>query len=799
MKETLSPADRRSETAFESLPPHSGRQRGNGMVGLSELLSYCGLTVLVLLFFFRTVFMGLPISKICRLAEWDSIYSAYATGKSALCDPSIVHLLVPHYFLVARIWNQGHLPLWNPYSACGAPLVGDIQATIFSPIRLFFNLCPTMYMYNLSMVLTVVGAIVFTFALCRQLGISRSGSALAAIAYALCPYQLFYLELLSGQSYSLFPLNFWLFVRAAQRRTWTSFAMCGFSAALLIISGHPELSFFGIFFASLLAGFLIVSGATSRYVVVESVEKRLSTFVSGLSIAGLFAFALSAPVLLPFAEYLLNSDCYKFNVDVSGFVPWQCLAYHLLQPGFNQASPYLGIVTTCLWPLALFLKGKNGLVAKCLFAIACVAFVLMSHIGPVDSLFRHPPFLWLVTVYCLPFYLLALAVMSALSLDTLIADSGNKFGLNKKLVLVVLCLLVSLAVPLALNAANVGLSGGDFDLILPHMAFNKTNWWHDCLLGLALILTLIAGNKLKTRYKEVVPAVVLVLAFVGIASLAKTSLPIESKFAFPVVQPLPFLEDSGERMLSVGPHLLRANANTVYGVSSFADFNVLFPKRYLQFAKASGAKVELFTEVFDSSIGRFADMASIKYVLSQVPLRRTNDESFDSFALINEQPGTYRLFENKESLGQAYIVHNFKLVDSDSAALESIASPDYDYKHKVVLESTPQIQMPEEVDGDTDRVVVDRPNPNSVVINATSAASGILVLTDTYYPGWKAFLDGREVPILRANYLFRGIELPQGSHQVRFTYEPFSFWLGVALAVAALLIGLLACLPRKEV
>jgi uncharacterized membrane protein YfhO len=65
--------------------------------------------------------------------------------------------------------------------------------------------------------------------------------------------------------------------------------------------------------------------------------------------------------------------------------------------------------------------------------------------------------------------------------------------------------------------------------------------------------------------------------------------------------------------------------------------------------------------------------------------------------------------------------------------------------------------------------------------NAPSA--GMLVLSEVFYPGWKAWVDNQETPVLRANYLFRAIELPARAHRVRFKYEPMAFMVGVGLAL----------------
>jgi uncharacterized membrane protein YfhO len=82
---------------------------------------------------------------------------------------------------------------------------------------------------------------------------------------------------------------------------------------------------------------------------------------------------------------------------------------------------------------------------------------------------------------------------------------------------------------------------------------------------------------------------------------------------------------------------------------------------------------------------------------------------------------------------------------------------------------------------------------NQVQIDAQLSAPGILVLTDAFYPGWAVRVDGKEQKILRANYLFRGVELPAGNHKVEFIYDPQSFKVGLIFSLGT--VGLLLAVP----
>jgi hypothetical protein len=81
--------------------------------------------------------------------------------------------------------------------------------------------------------------------------------------------------------------------------------------------------------------------------------------------------------------------------------------------------------------------------------------------------------------------------------------------------------------------------------------------------------------------------------------------------------------------------------------------------------------------------------------------------------------------------------------------------------------------------------------PGSVTIVTDGEAAALLVLADLAYPGWGATLDGRDVPVLTVDGLFRGVVVPAGQHVVEFRYRPTSAWVGLACTV----LGLLALVP----
>jgi uncharacterized membrane protein YfhO len=113
----------------------------------------------------------------------------------------------------------------------------------------------------------------------------------------------------------------------------------------------------------------------------------------------------------------------------------------------------------------------------------------------------------------------------------------------------------------------------------------------------------------------------------------------------------------------------------------------------------------------------------------------------------------------------------------------------FDPKQSVLLEQQPQF----EPDGNGDaRMKIDSYTPNEVVITAVTDGNRILVLSDTYYPGWQAYVDDQPVKIQTANFAFRAVSVPKGTHTIRFLYQPRSFTIGVYTSVIS--FGLLMIL-----
>jgi hypothetical protein len=153
-----------------------------------------------------------------------------------------------------------------------------------------------------------------------------------------------------------------------------------------------------------------------------------------------------------------------------------------------------------------------------------------------------------------------------------------------------------------------------------------------------------------------------------------------------------------------------------------------------------------------------------------------------------------KLYERRDALPRAYLAESAVVRDDESAG-RRLADPAFDPRAEVALAPsatarglpaggppTPGLQA--------GPPVFEVSEPERVRLRITATREQYLVLSDSWYPGWRCFVDGIEAPVERANVLFRAVRLDSGEHEVEFRYEPGWFRLGavvsaISLAVAA--------------
>jgi membrane protein YfhO len=147
-----------------------------------------------------------------------------------------------------------------------------------------------------------------------------------------------------------------------------------------------------------------------------------------------------------------------------------------------------------------------------------------------------------------------------------------------------------------------------------------------------------------------------------------------------------------------------------------------------------------------------------------------------------------RIYGNPNALPRALVVEAQQVVSGDRAELDAVLRPGFDGRRAVVTAAPlPGLSSSVATGPASGSARIVSYARQRVMVAAVARRSAELVLTDTFYPGWKATVDGKPVPVHRVDYLLRGVTLAPGHHVVTFRYEPKSWRIGWIVSLLAAL------------
>ena len=248
------------------------------------------------------------------------------------------------------------------------------------------------------------------------------------------------------------------------------------------------------------------------------------------------------------------------------------------------------------------------------------------------------------------------------------------------------------------------------------------------------------------------------------------------------------------------PALLVNNRATSIELHALSGYNPVQPARFREVVDALNRRQQqdyhqtnLMPAGLDSPL---LDLLNVRYIV--VPVTTAPDRA--DLQLLNRlyptvyQDANVRVLENRDALPRAWIVHDVWQV-KPGAALSLMTTGAVDMRQTAVLETAPPVLAPPP-DSRADEVAVTDYAADRIHLAAHSGAPGLVVLSDTYDPGWRAYVDGEPAPVLVANHALRAVPVPAGEHTIELRYEPRSLTIGIAISLATVLVlvGALAVL-----
>lgn len=784
------------------------------------------------------------------LAAFGLLAPVILTGKALFWGTPLLQF-IPWWSYAWNTLLTGHLPLWNPLVGMGAPLLANYQSGLFyAPYWLNFGLYlagGTSWMawgQAFVVVFHIIWGGVGMIRLLRRLGLGILAQTIGGLSYGLCGYLVARAGFFSINSTAAWlPWIIYYLTpppdrQADPRGRFLRLAVC---LAMQLLAGHAQTTWYTLLLAGAWAGFWGWQSARMDGSAQSSASswlaalKRVGKAWIGLGLALILAACIAAVQLLPTAEYLLQSQRvgsvdYELAMNYS-FWPWRFIT--LLAPTFF-GSPVQGnywgygnfwedAIYVGLLPLLLGLAAWLGAFRRrapagqaqllsvraltwFLFILIIIAFLfglgkntlifpwLYQHV-PTFDLFQAPARFLIWAEFGLAF-LAALGaekwrrpVKRGLYWTRLGTMGAFAVTFGSGLAWYFMGDISPTFVRAAALAGGWGLGAGLLSLIAPlrdgeaanpepkKLVISPTTWQWAVSLFVMADLALAGWGVNPGADLEVYRQSPLLNEAQQLANGHRSYLPSADEQALKFERFLRFdTFNLDEEWLNIRAVRL-PNLNILDGLPSANNFDPLLPGRYSNWIdgleQASQDVQQSLLDLMDVGVLEFEDAS---------------------------QPYGVRYEARQGSERVRWAPCPRYVADADQA-LELVLSGQVDFNQVVVIErSEPAPSAP------CDPGVVKAgaaalltSDSDQVVIHVEADSPGWLVLSDTWYPGWLAWIDGERVEILPANYLFRGLEVPAGEHQVVFRYQPVSFWLGLVISLVGLAgWGMLWRMHRKQ-
>ncbi|HEX3531351.1 MAG TPA: methyltransferase domain-containing protein [Thermoanaerobaculia bacterium] len=722
------------------------------------------------------------------LAPYAPVYGIGGDRKGIFTD--VYSAIIPWRQAVRYAVRHGEWPLLNPFILCGDPLAGSAQPAPYYPINALSLLLPLALAFTFGATAQLLVSALGAFLYFRDLECRESAAILGAVGWAFSSFLAFWLEWPLGAAVALLPLVVLGARRVVKRPGWPSALLLATALALTLLAGHPESAIH-----------VIAVGAVLGLAEAAVVSPRRWLPIAGwAAAAGGLALALSAIYLLPLFEVLRQTiqwtlrststtiaaafplrDAWRLfiagAVASTTDVPEAGALSPLLSP---LASAYVGSV---LWGPALYglfrsrWRGRYVLAALGLGGLCAGA--RMPLIYPL--LGRLPLMSMAINERLIFAGAFATAALAALGVEAWLR-AGEAESQTETRTLVRLCAAVVLAytavvlwlVPGALNAGFTAAEVGRW-----------AAWGLVPPLAVALILGLLPRRALGWGAAALIA--VLALQRTGEMGSFYPTLPVRA--FYPRVAPLdglPTPTENEEPWRAAGQDLqLIPNQGAFYEIEDVRGYQAIFHHRFADLEPLWAHPAGWFLGVRD--VDRpFLSLMNVRYVIA------ARGHRLPGWRPVSRGPSS-RVWENPHVVPRAFVPEIVRLgVPADEEVLEMKAEEDF--RKRAWIAPPPDgahgVQEPPHEERNGRGWVIAYRRGLGFALTARMKRAGWAVITETAWTGWRARIDGREVPLGIADHAFLALEIPEGWHHIELFYRPRSFELGLALSLAAL--GLIA-------
>ena len=708
-----------------------------GRIRKTDIASFIFLFFISIVFLYKQIFLGF-------------IPTPQDSGQG-----DITHYAYPILDFYSNYLHQGVFPLWLDTIANGHPIVSEGQiGPFFPPNLLLYSLLETPVAFNLSYLFTFLVASFGMYFYARFLKLGTLPSLLSSVVYSYSFVFITHMLTINVlQSIAFFPFIILFSERLFSSKKRLDFVLLSLFTALQFLAGFPQTTFYSM------VGVLLI---------LTIKNWRKSNLISGLGFvvfSFLMGILLSGVQLFPMIELYLNSTrgfssqgfSNPFTVLDLAYIlnpfAWgdPSLASYTRNDGFFwENNFYFGLIPLGLVCLGLLNAKTQKIVAPYVFS---ATFWLLFSLGLLFFISLLPPF----SFFRLPQRSLFLVVFS------LAISSGFVFQFFKKRINLLIGIGIVIASFLNLfllgKNYNGGLSKEKFLQIPITVDFVKTERRDAKVFSL--------GNAFDWNriYKN------------------------EAKG---------WQSDRAEKLLQ-NRSLLHPNSNVLYGVSSFYGYNVFRLKNAndLNAVTFSGSNLDTAPFYLSTSSAKLLGAFGVSHILAPGEINSDIKLDLPQKFFIDRSKSTYFVYSNPYFVPQVRSAKKLITFPTIQQQAKYLLSSEFD----PVLEAT-AVGFPGVYEYESDISLKSDKKSNGILkIKTNSPSPSFIVVSQSYYPGWKLTVDGVETNTTKVNLNAIGFSLPPGKHEVHLIYDPLSFKTGVfvSLLTLASLVALIIYPKIKKV
>ncbi len=737
------------------------------------------------------------------VVAWVLFSLPWLSGRVTIPYDAKAHFQAQIQFL-AQALHSGQSPFWTPNVFGGSPQIADPQSLIFSPAIILAWLVPNpSFRVMDGFVLGMLGlgglAVVMLF---RDRGWHPAGAMVAGLAFAFGGAAAWRIQHV-GQVFSFvqFGITLWLLARALDRSSLRYGVLTGMSAAVMVVTPDQ---------VALLACYCLVGIVVGHWLLAADRKQAFVASLRPLIACGLVTVALAGLPLLMTVLFVDQSQraAISFTEAARGSLHPASLLTGVIADLFGAGDPtveYWGPGSAAIAGGQLALAQNMVEIYFGILPVLAILTIGITRGALLDRQIRvYTVLLVAMVIYALgsytPVFRLMYEVLPGIKgfrrpadATFLIGGLGAVVGgylvhcwMTARYRQPTLGRLVFKGSVLALVfAAALGLAAA-----VGHV--ESARW--PLLVALAFALASLGLVKLLQARAERLPMLTTaLLAMFMVVDLGVNNGPNESTALPPkwydVLDPasrnvtLSVLKQKlaenreparRDRVELVGIGFEWPNIGMIHRFDHVLGYN---PLRLKEFVEASGAEDTIagpdqrrFTPLMPSYSSLFADMIGLRWIASSVPIEQVDRRIRPGDLKFVARTEDAFIYENPGTLPRAMFVRNWKLADFETLT-ETGAWPVFNPRLQVLLETVPETPVASRVTGVAD-VRIERYENTRVEIEVTTPDAGFLVLHDIWHDWWRASVNGEEVDILKANVLFRAVQLEPGRNRIVFEFKP---------------------------